>query len=157
LRIVAVIQSGFTYAVWQCVYILSVFLYTYGCETWSHTLREGRRLRVFENRVLRGMFGAKMDEVTGKLRKLRNEGFNYLFYSPNIVRLIKSIRMKCSTYGGRGETYTEFWWGNVRERDHLEDTGVDGRIILRRIFRKWDVGSWTGSSWLRIRTCGGHL
>jgi len=41
---------------------------------------------------------------------------------------------------GRGEVYTGFWWGNLRERDHLEDLGVDGRIILRRIFRKWDGG-----------------
>ena len=45
----------------------------------------------------------------------------------------------CSAYGER-RGYTEFWWGNVRERDHLEDPGVDGRIILRWIFRKWDVG-----------------
>jgi hypothetical protein len=40
--------------------------------------------------------------------------------------------------------YTEFWWGNLRERDHFEDAAVDGKIILRRIFRKWDVGAWTG-------------
>jgi len=50
-----------------------------------------------------------------------------------------------------------FWWGNVRERDHLEDPGVDGRIILRRIFRMWEVGLRTGSIWLRIGTGGGHL
>jgi len=42
---------------------------------------------------------------------------------------------------GRGETYAGFWWGNLRERDHLGDPGVDGRIILRCIFRKWDVGA----------------
>jgi len=58
---------------------------------------------------------------------------------------------------GRGEVYTGFWLENLRERDHLEDQVVDGRIILRRIFRKWDVGAWTGSSWLRIGTGGGHL
>jgi len=50
-----------------------------------------------------------------------------------------------------GEAYTEFWWGNLREREHLGDTGVDGRTILRWIFRKWNVGVGTGSSWLRIR------
>jgi len=63
----------------------------------------------------------------------------------------------CSAYGGRGEVYTGFWWGNMRERDSLEDPGVDGRIILRWIFRTWDVGVWTGSSCLRIGTGGGHL
>jgi len=58
---------------------------------------------------------------------------------------------------GNEEAYIGFWCGNVRERDHLEDPGVDGRIILIGIFRKWDVGAWTGWSWLRIRTGGGHL
>ena len=53
---------------------------------------------------------------------------------------------------GRGEVHTGFWWGNLREIDHLEDPGIDGRIILRWIFRKW-----TGSMWLRIVTGGGHL
>ena len=62
----------------------------------------------------------------------------------------------CSTYGERTGVY-RVWWGSLRERDHLGDPGVDGRIILRWIFRKWDVGVWTGSSWLRIGTGGGHL
>ena len=52
---------------------------------------------------------------------------------------------------------TGFWLGDFRERDHLHDPGVDGMIILRRIFRKWDVRLWTGSSWHKIGTCGGHL
>jgi len=50
-----------------------------------------------------------------------------------------------------------FGGGNLREREHLEDPGVDGRIILRWIFRQWNVGVWTGSSWLGIGTNGGHL
>ena len=58
---------------------------------------------------------------------------------------------------GRGEVCTGFWWGDLRERDHWGDPGVIGRIILRWVFRKWDVGIWTGSSWLRIGTGGGHL
>jgi len=57
---------------------------------------------------------------------------------------------------GRVEVYTEIWWGNLRERDHWEDPGVDGRITLGRIFRKWDVRAWIGSLWLRIGTGGGH-
>jgi len=52
---------------------------------------------------------------------------------------------------------TGFWCGNLRQRDHLEDPGVDARIILKWIFRKWDVGVWTGSIWLRIGIGGGHL
>jgi len=63
----------------------------------------------------------------------------------------------CSTYAGRGEAYTGFWWGNLRERDHLGDPGVDGRIILRCIFRKWGVEVWIGSGWLRIGTGAVYL
>jgi len=57
----------------------------------------------------------------------------------------------------RGEAYTGFWWGNLRERAHLGEQGVDGRIILRWFFSKWDFKVWTGSIWLKIRTVGGHL
>ena len=53
--------------------------------------------------------------------------------------------------------YTGFWWGNLRVRDNSEDQGVDGRIILRWIFRKWGVQAGTGSIWLRIGTGGGDL
>ena len=63
----------------------------------------------------------------------------------------------CIAYTGIGEAYTGFWRGNPRERDHLGDPGIDGRIILRWIFRKGDVGTLNESSWLRIRTDGGHL
>jgi hypothetical protein len=65
----------------------------YGCETWSLTLREERRLSVYENRVLRKVFGPKRDEVTGEWRKLHNEELNDLCSLPNIVRVVKSRRM----------------------------------------------------------------
>ena len=61
----------------------------YGCETWSLTLREERRLRVFENRVLRRVFGPKRDEVTGEWRKLHNEELSGGYSLPNIVRVVK--------------------------------------------------------------------
>ena len=70
----------------------------YGCETLSLTMREGRRLRVFENRVLRRIFGPKWDEVTGEWRKLPNGGLNDLYSSPHIKRLIKSRRMRWSEH-----------------------------------------------------------
>jgi hypothetical protein len=58
---------------------------------------------------------------------------------------------------GRGEVYTGFRWGNLRERDHLGDSGIDGKIILRRNFRKWDEGAWIELIWLRLGTGGGHF
>jgi hypothetical protein len=112
-------------------------------------LREERRLRVFENRVLRRVFGPKRDEVTGDWRKLHNENFNDL-YLPNTFRLIKSTRMRLAERVprlGSGEVYTGFWWGNLRERYRLGDPCSDGRIILRWIFRKWNVG---GIDWIEL-------
>ena len=63
-------------------------------ETWSLTLREEYRLRVFENRVMRRVFGPKRDEVTGEWRKLHKEDLNDLYSLPNIVRVVKSRRMR---------------------------------------------------------------
>jgi len=76
----------------QRIIILPVVLY--GCETWSLTLREERRPPVFENRVLRRIFGSKRDEVTGEWGKLHDEGLNDLFSSPSIVHVIKSRRIR---------------------------------------------------------------
>jgi hypothetical protein len=69
------------------IIILPVVLY--GCETWSLTLREEHRLRVFENRVLRKMFGPKRDEVTGEWRKSHNEELRDVYCSPSIIKIIK--------------------------------------------------------------------
>ena len=84
----------------------------YGCETWSLTLREGCRLRVFENRVLRGVFGVEREEVTWQWRKLHNEELNDLYCSPNIVLVIKWRRTRwvghVARMGGRGEVIQGF-------------------------------------------------
>jgi hypothetical protein len=73
----------------------------YGCETWSLTLKEEHRLRVFENRVLRRIFGPKRDEVTGEWRKLHSEELHILYSSPNIIRQIKSRRMRWAEHVAR--------------------------------------------------------
>ena len=82
-----------------------------GCESWPLNFREEHRLRVFENRVLRRVFGPKRDELGGELRKLHNEELIDLYCSPNIVQVIKSRRMRCAGHVariGRGEAYTVF-------------------------------------------------
>jgi len=76
----------YSYILFPGVILLVVL---YGCETWSLKLREERKLRVFENMVLRRIFGPRRDEVTGELRRLHNEELNDLHSSPNIVRVIK--------------------------------------------------------------------
>jgi len=126
--------------------ILPVVLY--GCETWSLTLREERKLRVFEKRVLRRIFGSWMDEVTGEWRRLHNEELNDLFSSPNIVRVIKSRRMRWAGHVAlwvrRGGCIGS-WWGNRREGDHWGNLSIDGWIILGWISRMWVYGlEWAG-------------
>jgi len=99
-------------------------------------LREERRLRVFENRVLRRVFGAKRDEVTGEWRKLHNEELNDLYCLPNIVWVVKSRRIRWTGHVariGEGVVYTGFWWGNLRERHQLGDPNIDGNKILRSV------------------------
>ena len=99
--------------------ILSVVLYV--CETWSLTLREENRLRVFENRVLRRIFGPMMDVVTGEWRRLHNEEFNDLFSSPNIIRVTNSRRIilggACSTYRGEERFIRGFGKGDLKARN----------------------------------------
>ena len=63
----------------------------------------------------------------------------------------------CCTYGREERCMQGFWWGDLSQRDHLEDPDVDGRTILIWIFSKWDVGAWIGLIWLRIGTGGGYL
>jgi hypothetical protein len=101
----------------------------YGCETWSLTLREERRLRVFENRVLR-IFGPKTDEVTGEWRKLHNEDLNNLYSSPNIVRVIKSRRMRRAGHVAR--------MGERRSVYRVLVGKPEGRRTLGRPRRRWE-------------------
>jgi hypothetical protein len=102
----------------------------YGCETWSPTLTEEHRLRVFGNRVLRRIFGPKRDEVTGELRKLHNEELHTLYSSPDIIRQVKSRRMR--------------WAGHVarmgEERKLYNDLvgKPEGKRPLGRTRRRWD-------------------
>ena len=123
-------------------------------------MREERSPRVFVNRVLRRIFGLKRDEVTVEWKRLHNEELNDLYSSPIIVRVIKSRRMiwagHVACMGEKRGVYS-MYGRNLRERDHLGKPGIDGRIMFSWVFRKWDVGVWTGSRWLRTGTGGGHL
>jgi hypothetical protein len=114
----------------------------YKCSSLS-LVRGKRRLRVFENKMLRGIFGPKRDKVTGKRRIFHNKKLTDLYSSANIIQVIKSRRITWAGHVARmGESRSAYrvWWGILRKRNHLKDAGVDGRIILRWIFRKWDVG-----------------
>jgi hypothetical protein len=114
---------------------------------------------VFENRVLRRIFGPKTDEVIREGRKLHNEELNDLYSSPNIVRVIKSRRMRLAERVAREgeERRIQGFGGKPEGKNHLGDPGVDASIILRWIFRRWDAWLWAGWSWLRIGTGGPSL
>jgi len=114
----------------------------YRCETWSH-VEGGTLAAVFENRVLKKTFGPKKEEVTAEWRRLYNEELNDLYSSPNIIRVNKSRRIRWMEHVhlcGRREVLTGFWWENLKEIDHLEDPGINGSIILKYIFKKWNGG-----------------
>jgi hypothetical protein len=101
----------------------------FGCETWSLTLRKEHRLRVFENRVLRRIFGPKRDEVTGDWRKLHNEELHNLYSSPNIIRMIKSRRMRWEGHVGR--------MGETRNAYRILVGKPEGKRPLGRPRRRW--------------------
>jgi hypothetical protein len=128
--------------------ILPVALY--GCETWSLTLREEHRLRVFENRVLRRIFGPRRDEVAGRWRKLHNEELSDLYSSPSTIRIIKSKRMRMAGHVAR--------MGEKRNAYRLLMGKPKGKRPLGRPRRRWvdnimmDLGEvgWVDVDWIGV-------
>ena len=133
---------------YRCIYIFYIYrtiillVVLYGCETWSLTLREERRLRVFENMVLRRVFGPKREEVTEEWRKQHNEELNDLYSLPNIVRVVKSRRMR--------------WLGHVARIG--EDIGVH-RVLVGKPEGKRPLGiprrRWEDDIKMDLREVGG--
>ena len=115
---------------------------------------------MFENRVLRGIFGPKRDEVTREWRKLHNEELNDLYCSPNISRVIKFRRIGWAGHVACMEQRKGTYRVLVGKSEGKRPLGKPRRRWednISWIFRKFDVGVWTGSSWLRIGTGGGHM
>jgi hypothetical protein len=132
----------FQFAIEGSIIILPVVLY--GCEIWSLTLREERRLRVFENRVLRRIFGPKRDKVTRDWRKLHNEEFNVLYCSPNTDRVIKLRRMRWAGHVARmWDRRGVYWvlWGNLRRPRHRWEDNIKMDL--------WKVGC-GGMDWIKL-------
>jgi hypothetical protein len=130
------------------LFILPFILY--GCETWSLILREERRLRVFENRVLRRIFGPKRDEVTGERRKLHNEELHILYSSPNIIKQIKSRRMRRAENVACASEERKVYWVLVGK--------YEGKTMLGRSRRRWEDGirmdlreiGWGSVEWIHL-------
>jgi hypothetical protein len=136
--------------------ILPILLY--GCETWPLTLGEEHRLKVFENRVLRRIFGPKREE-DGSWRKLHNDELHSLYSSPNIVRAIKSRRMRWAAHVARMGEERGAYRVLVRRPGGKRPLGPrhygdDNIIILEWIFKKYGMRVWTGLMWLRIMPSG---
>jgi hypothetical protein len=115
---------------------------------------------VFENSVLRRIFGLKRDEVTEEWRKRHNEELRDLYCSPNMVRVIKSRRMRWAGYVaqmGEDRGVYRVLVGKLEGKRPLVRPRRGWEDNIKMIFRKWDVGVWTGLGWLSIGTVGGQL
>jgi hypothetical protein len=122
----------------------------YGCETWSLTLRQEHRLRVFKNKVLRRIFEPKRDEVTGEWRKLHNEELHNLYSSPDIIRQVKSRRMRWAGHVAR--------MGEERKVYTVLMGKPDGKRPLGKPRRRWEDGirmdlreiGWGSVDWIQM-------
>jgi hypothetical protein len=122
----------------------------YGCETWSLTLREEHRLRVFENRVLRRISGPKKDEVTGEWRNFYNEELHILYSSPNIIRQIETRRMRWAGHVAR--------MGEERNVYGVLMENPEGKTPLGKPRRRWEDGirmdlweiGWGSVDWIQL-------
>jgi hypothetical protein len=128
--------------------------------TWSLTLREEHSLKAFENRVLRRIFGPKRDEGTGEWRKLHNGELHNLYSSPDIIKQIKSRRMRWAGHVarmGEGRNVYRVLMGKPEGRRPLERPRRRGEKEIKLELRDigWEV--WSGFTWLRIGTVGGLL
>jgi hypothetical protein len=122
----------------------------YGCETSSVTLREQHRLKVFENRVLRGIFGLKRDEITGDWRKLHSGELHNLYSSPDIVRQIKSWRMRGAgdvAHMGEGRTVYKVSVGKPKGKRPLGTLRCRWEDGIRMDLR--EIG-WWGEGWIHL-------
>ena len=110
----------------------------YGCEAWSLISKEEHRLREFENRVLKKIFGPKSNGVTWEWRRLHNEELYDQYSVQDIIRVIKTRIIRWTweiPRIGRRKVHTEFRWEDLRKGGHLEDPAVDERTILNGIFK----------------------
>ena len=129
----------------------------YGCETWSLTLREEHRLRVFENKVLKKIFDAKKDEITGEWRKLHNAELHALYSSPNIVRSLKSRRLRWAGHAARkGQSRNAYrvLVGKPEGKRPLERSSRRWEDNIKMDLRRWVVTLGTGWTLLKIGTNG---
>jgi hypothetical protein len=141
---------------WEKEIILPV---VYGCETWSLTMREKPRLRAFENSVVRRIVGPKRDEVTGEWRKLHNQELHDLYCSLNIVRVIKSRRMRWAGHVapmGEGRCVYRVLVGKTEGKRQLSGPRCRWEDNIKMDLQEVGCG---GMDWIQLvqETGGGHL
>jgi hypothetical protein len=134
------------------IIILPVVLYE--CETWSLTLREEQRLRMFQNRVLRRIFGSNRDDMMGEWKKLHSMELHNLYSSPNIIRQIKSRRARHMARRGEDRNVHKALVGKPKGKRPLGRPRLRWEDRIRMVLRQTGWGVWMRFDWLRIGTSG---